>query len=119
MYDRLSAHVTFVSVYISEAHADDEWRLRGSVTVNQPKTTAERVEVARRFQAALNWRIPLLVDPPETNAFERLFAPWPVRFYIVDAQGIMHYIAEPVDGTYDILELEERLGELRPPHPPL
>jgi len=115
MYDRLSAQVAFLSVYIAEAHADDEWRLRGTVTVNQPKTTAERVGVAHRFQAAMNWRIPLLVDPPETNAFERLFASWPVRFFIVDARGRMHYIAEPVDGTYDILELEERVQALLQP----
>lgn len=104
-----------LTVYIKEAHARDEWRLDGSVDLLQPRTTTERVRVARQFQTALQWQTPILVDPPEDEQFERLFAPWPIRFYIVqgnvDPQSplILSHVADPVGETFDIIHLREQL----------
>jgi hypothetical protein len=115
-----------VTVYIAEAHAKDEWRLDGSVSIAQPRTTAERIKVAAEFAAAFHWQTPLLVDPPESEPFERLFAPWPLRFFIVAGQStqqqqqqqqqsiahpplLLSYVAEPVGDTFDLLQLREHI----------
>lgn len=105
--------MNFATVYIREAHASDEWALRGSVQVQQPRTTAERVAIAKQFQAACNWRIPIWVDQPELNdPFEATFAPWPLRFYLVRPDRTFAYIATPVNETYDLVELSNRIDQM-------
>jgi hypothetical protein len=113
MYDRLSARVDFLFVYQLEAHASDVWPIGGSIQVASPHTTAQRVAVARQFQAATTattgtpWRIPMVIDPPETNAFEGQFASWPIRFFVAAAHATtLTYIAEPKGAEFDILEVE-------------
>ncbi len=113
--DRCSA----LTVYIAEAHAVDEWRLDGSVKIKQPSSTAERLRVAEQFAATLHWQTPLLIDPPEKEMFEQLFAPWPLRFFIVSKQTkeekgkgqplTLAYVAEPVGETFDLCELREQI----------
>jgi len=98
-----------LTVYVSEAHAQDEWRLSGSVMIDQPRSSAERLSVARRFRAALDWRLPLLADPPEGEHFERRFAPWPIRFYVVRHDGRMDYMPEPIDDSFDLCEVERQV----------
>lgn len=108
--------LTVATVYIREAHAADEWRLQGTVMVDQPKTTAERVAVARRFRRATDWRIPIWVDPPDApsgpDPFETAFAPWPLRFYLVRPDRTLAYIAAPVDETYDLVELDRQIEDV-------
>jgi hypothetical protein len=53
-----------------------------------------------------------LIDPPETHLFEDVFAPWPIRFYIVGADDRMSYIAAPKDCQYSVSELERELESL-------
>jgi len=98
-----------LTVYVAEAHAQDEWRLSGSVMVDQPRSSAERLRVARRFRAALDWRLPLLADPPEGVPFERLFAPWPLTFYVVGHDGRLAYLPEPIDDAFDLCEVERQV----------
>jgi len=98
-----------LTVYVSEAHAQDEWRLSGSGMVDQPRSSAERLSVARRFRAALDWRLPLLADPPEGEPFERSFAPWPIRFYVVGHDGRLAYLPEPIDDSFDLCEVERQV----------
>jgi len=116
-----SAYSDWLMVYIEEAHAEDEWPIssgrynggRGPVKINQPKTAAERVDVARMFLK--NFDIPTedkmqcVVDNPEAgNQFEKAFAPWPLRIYVVE-DSKMAYIAEPSDCTYDVSLLRDWL----------
>ena len=42
------------------------------------------------------------------GAFERLFAPWPLRFYVAE-RGRLAFIAEPRECTYDLSLLREHL----------
>lgn len=110
LYDRYSARMNMVTIVIHEAHAADEWALQGSIMVNQPRTTAERIAVATRFRDSCSWRIPLWIDPPDNgDPFETAFAPWPLRFYIVRPDRTLAYIADPVDETYDLIELENQI----------
>ena len=96
--------------YIAEAHARDEWPVlsdrfnlgRGPVVVNQPKTTAERAKLAAAFQRdfALD-KLDLVVDvPEESDAFERAYAPWPLRFYFIGRDDRLLWVAEPVECSF-------------------
>lgn len=82
VYDKLKDLVDFVFVYILEAHADDEWKLGNQVRINQHKSIKDRVQAARKFQDENGIKIPMLVDTMD-NAFNKEFAAWPTRFYVV------------------------------------
>lgn len=111
----LSAEVSFLAVYIQEAHAHDEWPIsssrangsRGVVSIKQPTTNEERCGVARQFQQDFKFSIPLLVDTVE-NGFDNAYAPWPLRFYVF-SEGVVRYVACPVDGRFDVALLRDAL----------
>ena len=51
-----------------------------------------------------------LVDSPEAgNPFEKAFAPWPIRFFII-MDGIVQYIANPTNCEYSVEELREKIS---------
>ncbi len=111
-----------VVIYICEAHATDEWPIssarfnggRGAVCVAQPRADAERCALARQFAAdfALG-DMPMLVDAAQgddANAFERAYAPWPLRFHgiVGDADAArLSYVAHPRDCGYDVAALRD------------
>ena len=108
-------------VYIAEAHAMDEWPIqssrfnhdRGPVLIEkQPTQAKERCDLACRF--AKDFDLPLtdsshlqlLVDDPELgDCFEKEYAPWPLRLYMIE-DGVMKWIAEPKDCSYDLAVVE-------------
>jgi hypothetical protein len=49
----------------------------------QPRTTPERLRIARDFIERFHYPIPLLVDPIE-NRFDGIYAGWPERLYIIE-----------------------------------
>jgi len=83
----------FLGVYISEAHAMDEWPLGKIVCLNQPKTMEERLKVAKDFKEKYGWKLPLLVDLMDNN-FDAKYASWPERFYVIE-NGRMELIGTP------------------------
>jgi hypothetical protein len=74
-----------VLVYISEAHARDEWP-SGTIfsACKQPKRLEDRLRLAAEFVREQQVRIPMLVDNMD-NAFETRFAAWPFRYYVLSA----------------------------------
>lgn len=116
--------VDFSFVYIAEAHATDEWSIHSSrstidglpVEIKQPITLDERVTIAKNFVDSYgmnNFR--LLVDNPEKgpnsidgDLFEKAFAPWPLRYYIL-GDGLVQWIASPSDGSFPIEDLKAAL----------
>lgn len=101
-------------IYIAEAHAMDEWpvrsgrfnRGRGPVIVEkQPTTGSERCALARKFAADFDMDLDgvsydFLVDDPEKGEpFEKVYAPWPIRLYLLKGKEI-EWIAEPKDCSY-------------------
>jgi hypothetical protein len=118
LLDEFTEKIELISVYITEAHAQDEWPISSGrftldnnpVIINQPKTTEERLEAANLFKQHFNFRVPILVDPIE-NEFDKYFAPWPLRFYILN-KGVVVYKAQPKDCSYDIAELRSKIIEL-------
>ena len=101
-------------VYVREAHATDEWPIASAaasstgepIHIAQPTTTEARCDIASRFAAAEGLdtaSLQLLVDGAD-NAFERAYAPWPLRLFGLRS-GSVGFVAEPRDGQYDLGEL--------------
>ena len=98
-------------VYILEAHARDEWPV-GSTAFSYPQsqTLEQRAQAAQDLRTRLGLEVPIVLDGPDSE-FERLYAPWPFRFYILrDGQVIRR--ADPIDGGYDLVELWEFLDSI-------
>lgn len=106
-----------VIVYIEEAHASDEWPISSSranpcggvVDVAQPKTEAERCAVASHFRDLFELgRIPMVIDTMN-NAYAQLYAPWPLRFHVVDRDGRLALVTEPVNARFDFSQVRDAL----------
>ena len=109
-------------VYIAEAHAMNEWPLlsgrfnqgRGPVVVKeQPTRGIERCRLARLFASDFgmetqgsNYEV-LVDDPEEGEPFEKQYAPWPLRLYIISGRTI-EWIAEPESCSFDKAVVEMR-----------
>jgi len=103
-------------VYIAEAHALDEWPMgdgfEGSSckAIMQAKTTKDRLTAARLLVEELKYEVPLVLDSMD-DQFEKAYAAWPLRFYIIKGGEIV-YKAMPTDGyRYSTLELDEKIEE--------
>ncbi len=94
MYRQYGDKVTFVAVYIREAHPTDEWQMESNekegVCYPQPKSTAQRVAIANDFIRRFHFPIPLLVDDI-ANTADAVYAGWPERFYVIDERQVIVY----------------------------
>src|SRR6266568_8115824 len=113
MYRRYGDRVRFLTLYIKEAHPTDEWQMdsneKEQVCYPQPKTTAQRVAIAKDFVKRFHYELPLAVDPIE-NPANALYAGWPERFYIVDEKGMILYKGKPGPFGYHPEEVETWLS---------
>jgi len=94
MYDRFHDRADFLTIYIKEAHPDDEWQMQPNldqgVCYLQPKTLAQRVAIANDFARRFKYPLPLGIDPMD-DAANRAYAAWPERLYVIDADGRIVY----------------------------
>lgn len=108
-------------MYIAEAHASDEWPVGPSVSHTEaPQTLTQRMELARdlvvRTQRQFpRWNVPVLVDGMD-DMFERSYAAWPMRFFVLQGGRVLHKAQPDVDTCVyrlDTLEafLENKLPE--------
>mmetsp|Transcript_4871 Transcript_4871/g.6262 ORF Transcript_4871/g.6262 Transcript_4871/m.6262 type:complete len:159 (+) Transcript_4871:648-1124(+) len=110
----------FAYVYISEAHASNEWPLGSVESHIQPQKITERVKLAHRFRDEYVRKadqnegdIPVYVDCMD-NAFDQHYAVWPERFFIIENDTIM-YIGEPcTELGFDRGQIETWLEKQRP-----
>lgn len=104
----------FLAVYITEAHAVDEWPLGDQISVcNQPRSNSDRLELANSYRTQFELEVPLLVDTID-NHFESKYSLWPFRFYIMVAGRIVlkaqpHGQDDPREYSYDIDEIRQWL----------
>jgi len=77
-----------------------------TVSVKQPLIVSERIGLAQKFVETfrLGSEMKVLVDDPNGNAFQSVFAPWPIRIYVIE-NGKMEYISAPTNCTHDVAEL--------------
>ena len=117
MHRTYGGRVEFLTVYIKEAHPEDEWQMDSNeeegVCYPQPRTMAERLAIANDFARRFRYPLPLAVDGID-NPAERLYAGWPERFYIVDEQGRVVYKGEPGPFGYHPEEVEAWLARRFP-----
>ena len=98
MHQRYGDRVDFQTVYIREAHPLDEWQMdsnvKEDVCYRQPRTMKERVNIANDFVKRFKYDVPLAVDTMDDRV-EKIYAGWPERFYIINAQGRIVYKGKP------------------------
>jgi Iodothyronine deiodinase len=108
--DTYRDRANLLTIYIEEAHALDEWPIGSRIAYAQPKSDADRLSIAQDFIAATGYRLPMLVDPvSRANPFSRLYAPWPIRFYIIDQHDTFSFIAAPVGCSFSLNEISQAL----------
>lgn len=113
MYRRYGDRARFLTVYIKEAHPEDEWQMTANekedVCYPQPKTLAQRVAIANDFVKRFRYGIPLAVDPIDNRA-DALYAGWPERLYVVDEKGAIAYKGKTGPFGYHPEEVEQWLA---------
>jgi hypothetical protein len=94
MYQEFHDEAEFLTVYIREAHPDDEWQmdvnLKDDVCYLQPRTLEQRLLIANDFSKRFDYPVPLGVDLMSNRASE-LYAGWPERLYIIGEDGTITY----------------------------
>jgi len=94
MYERFGDRADFLTVYIREAHPDDEWQMQPNldqgVCYLQPKTLEQRVAIANDFTRRFKFPLPLAVDAMDDTA-NRAYAAWPERLYVIETDGRIAY----------------------------
>jgi Iodothyronine deiodinase len=90
MYDTYRDRAEFLTVYINEAHPDDEWQLdvnrEDEVVYRQPTTFDERRALAKVLVERLKYRLPVAIDGMD-NAADKAYAAWPERMYVIGREG--------------------------------
>ena len=91
---RFADRAEFLTIYIKEAHPEDEWQLvvneDESVCYGQPTSLAGRVAIANDFVQRFDYQIPLVIDPID-NAIARAYGALPDRLYLVGSGGKIAY----------------------------
>jgi hypothetical protein len=98
MYREYGDRVGFLTVYIKEAHPEDEWQMDSNeqekVCYPQPRTLEQRVAIANDFVKRFHYDVPLAVDDMANEA-NAAYAGWPERFYIIDEAGRIAFKGKP------------------------
>ena len=119
IYDAYKDRARFLTVYISEAHPDDEWRMDSNreenFVFNQPRVFKERKALAKVLVDRLKYRLPVAIDTMD-NRTEKAFAAWPERIYILGEGGKILYKGKVGPFGFHPQEAEKALaGLVRPP----
>lgn len=77
----------------------------------QPRTTDERLKLARLLPERLQYRLPLALDPIEGPA-GKAYAAWPERIYVIEKGGRIAYKAKPGPFGFKPDEAEASLKRL-------
>lgn len=90
LYRRYKDRATFLMIYVREAHPTDGWSMesnqRVGVALAQPRTFAERVNVAQTCQATLGFDMPFLIDTMD-DSVGGTYSGMPSRLYLIDRAG--------------------------------
>lgn len=109
MQEKFDGRADFLTIYIKEAHPEDEWQVDSNedegFCFKQPTTLPERIRIARAFVDEFDFELPLAVDSMD-NAAEEAYAGWPERLYVVDATGKIAYKGGTGPMNFDPDELE-------------
>jgi hypothetical protein len=112
LYRRYKDRATFVMVYVREAHPIDGWRMesndRVEVSIAQPQSDAERIQVAQACSKRLELGMPMLVDTIGDTVGAR-YSGMPSRLYLLDHRGRVAYKSGRGPFGFKPAELEHSL----------
>ena len=87
LFDEYREDVNFLMIYIREAHPIGGREVpNNQFKVDAPNTLSERCELAEDFNDRIQMRMPIVVDTID-DAVADVYAPWPNRLVVVDAEG--------------------------------
>ena len=113
--NEFSGVARFLTVYIKEAHPDDEWQMRANekegLIYDQPKSLEERLEIAREFVSRMDYKIEVAVDSIGNHA-DRAYAAWPERLYVIGADGKIAYKGGMGPQGFKVAEVEAWLRSM-------
>mmetsp|Transcript_302 Transcript_302/g.433 ORF Transcript_302/g.433 Transcript_302/m.433 type:complete len:117 (-) Transcript_302:134-484(-) len=93
MNEKFKEAVNFLTIYISEAHASNEWKIDSNdelgICYMQPKSLGARMKVANQFVSDFKVESPLYIDSMDNNAMNA-YAAHPERLYVVDNDKIVY-----------------------------
>lgn len=96
----------FVCVYLSEAHAKNQWPVGSIISADDaPSNLPDRMKLAQKMVIKTGLSIPVLVDDMD-DTFGLTYAAWPLRYYVLGANGKLLYVAEP-DPVSRLFEVED------------
>lgn len=104
--ERFHPRADFAAVYISEAHASDEWPISEAPrSFQQHVSMSDRVAAAKAFISDFHVapQVRWFADTMD-NSFNKAYASWPFRFWVLTPDQVL-LKPMPVDATYDIAEL--------------
>lgn len=105
VYNNLKERVNFFCTYIQEAHPEDGWQiphnLKDDVVFYQPKSMAERADVAEACVLNLDLAMPTLLDDMD-NSTDTAYAAVPERLYVVSREGEVTFQCGPGPFGFDI-----------------
>lgn len=109
MAARYRSYADTMLLYVSEAHAVDEWPIGQPAPFcrRQPRTLQERCDGARALVSEFAPAVRVYVDGMD-NAFQLAFSAWPLRFVIVLDERV-HYLAQPEGDMYALHAVETAL----------
>lgn len=109
---RYQDRARFLMVYVREAHPQDGWRMdfndRMKITIPQPQTDAERIQVAGSCQRLLKLSAPLLVDTIDDKV-GKAWSGMPSRMYVIDQSGHIVYQSGRGPFGFKPAEMEQSL----------
>lgn len=115
LWESWQEKVTFVVVYIREAHPEEGWVVTPNrdegILINDPTSTDERVEVAAACAINLQIRIPVVVDEV-ADEIALAYGALPDRLYLVGQDGSIVYQGDPGPFGFDPNGLEEAIVDL-------
>jgi hypothetical protein len=102
----------FLAVYVREAHPIDGWRMesndRVGVSVAQPRSNLQRVEVATQCHDLLEMSMPVLVDGVDDRV-GHAYSGMPDRLYIIDREGKVAFKSGRGPFWFNPAEMEQAL----------
>jgi hypothetical protein len=88
-------------IYISEAHAKDEWPISHTHQTCQHKNITERINEAKKINVIYPYLPKIYCDFFGEDSFERNFSAWPERVFILKDNILEFISAQNVDGLPD------------------
>jgi hypothetical protein len=108
MWEKYADQVTFLVVYIREAHPEDGWVLNinreSDIAFADPENDAQRQEAAASCAINLKIRMPVVVD----EVYDKIASAYgalPDRLYLIGTDGRVAFQGEPGPWGFDPAKL--------------